>query len=263
MKQNRPHLEKGENRFYGHNACIALWQNRPQDMIRVYIRKDIAEHYEPLLTDCSRLKKSYHLVAEQDLERLTDSVHHQGICIVAKERRLLSENLMFQRLNAKRTLLLFIDGVKNPHNLGAMMRTAAHFGLPYLLCQAGDIVRISPSANRTSEGGAECVELVEINDVEKTFSRLKNMGFGIFGLEPGEKKQTLFNTRLPERLVFVMGSEVSGLSDKMKAMLDASIEIPGTGAVESINVSVAAALAMYEFQRQGAERSVRIVREKT
>jgi TrmH RNA methyltransferase len=236
---------------------------RPKDVIRVYVKKDRAEDFAILLEWCAKHKKSYHLVSEADLERLTDTKHHDGICMVAKERRPLREGDLFRELGGGRNLVLFLDGVGNPHNLGAILRTAAHFGVKYVAGAADELPRISPSANRTSEGGAEHVSLVRVEDTERFFDRLKSMGFQIYGFDPGEKAVPLFDTRLAEKAVFVMGAEVSGLSGLVRELSDVRVKIPGTGVIESLNVSVAAALAMAEFQRQAAPgRSVRIVKTK-
>lgn len=258
---NRPHLSKDEHRYYGKNACLALWKNRPQDLIRVYVRSDLEQEFKELLQDCAKTRKSFHLVREQDLEKLTDTVHHQGICVVAKERKILNEGDFFRQLKRDENLLLYLDGVSNPHNLGAILRTAAHFGLNYVLIPKGSVVRLAPSANRTSEGGGEFVTLVNVENVQKFFDRLRNESFQVYGFEPSEKSTPLFETRLGEKAVLIMGAEVEGISPLVRSQMHASIRIPGTGAIESLNVSVAAALAMAEFRRQKQERQVRIVKK--
>ncbi len=257
---NRPHLSKDELRYYGRNACLALWQMRPKDIIRVYVKKDLSETFAPLLKFCSQQRKSYHLVSEGDLERLTDSKHHEGICVVAKERQTLREQDFFKELSSQRNLVLFLDGVGNPHNFGAILRTAAHFGVRYVAGLAEELPRISPSANRTSEGGAEHVSVVKVKDTEQFLDRLKGLGFQVYGFDPGEKAISLFDSRIAQKAVFVMGAERSGLSGLLRSLSDVQVRIAGTGAVESLNVSVAAALAMAEFQRQGQQGQVRLVK---
>lgn len=257
--RQRPHLAKDELRYYGKYACLELWKVRPKDLIRVYVRRDLADEFAELLGDCARRRKSYHLVDDTDLERLAGSLHHQGICVVAKERRALREGDFFRELSAMRQLILYLDGVGNPHNLGAILRTAAHFGIRYVAGPAAALPRLSAAAARTSEGGAEHVALVRVDAPAKFLGRLRKQGFLVYGLEPGPSPLSLPGSRLPERLVFVLGAEVEGISE-VRAELDALIRISGTGAVESLNVSVAAAIAMAEFSRQSSERQVRIVK---
>lgn len=258
----RPHLGKDELRYHGFNACLALWENRPKDVIRVYVDKSRSEDFAVLLEWCAKHKKAYHLVTEPELERLTDTVHHDGICMIAKERMPLRDKELYGEIGGGRTLILFLDGVGNPHNLGAILRTAAHFGVKYVAGAADELPRISPAANRTSEGGAEHVSLVRVEDTERFFDRLISMGFQVYAFDPGEKAVPLYETRLAEKSIFVMGAEVTGLSGLVKELADTKVKIPGTGVIESLNVSVAAALAMAEFQRQGLTKgSVRIVKK--
>jgi TrmH RNA methyltransferase len=262
-RPQRPHLAKDEIRYYGRNACLALWKNRPKDLIRVYVRRDLADHYAELLEDCARHRKSYHLVDEADLERLASSLHHQGVCVVAKERRALREGDFFREIRSERQLVLFLDGVGNPHNLGAILRSAAHFGVKYVAAPAEVLPRLSPAAARTSEGGGELVSLIRVEEPVGFLARMRKQGWSVMGLEPNpEAPRSLYApTRLPDRLVFVLGGEVEGISPEVASELDASVQIPGTGSIESLNVSVAAALAMSEFSRQSAERQVRIVKK--
>lgn len=257
----RPHLADDEMRYLGANSCLAVWKFRPKDVIRVYVQKDLSDKYGELLEFCAKNKKSYHLVSAGELEKLTDSKHHEGICIVAKEKRTLRENDLFRLLDGSRQLILYLDGVGNPHNLGAILRTAAHFGVNFVCGERAELPRISPAAHRTSEGGAEHASLVLVEEPERFFDRLKGLGFQIYAFDPNAQANSLFESRIAERAVFVMGAEGSGVSGLIHALADAKLKITGTGAVESLNVSVAAALAMAEFHRQGKQGSVRIVKK--
>ena len=262
-RPNRPHFNKNELHFYGQNACLALWRNRPKEILKVYVHRDLSDEFSDLLKYCASQRKSYHLVGESDLERLTDSVHHQGICIVAEGRRPLRDQDLFRELGSGRTLILYLDGVGNPHNLGAILRTAAHFGVKYVAVPKDSFVRLSPAANRTSEGAAEFVSIVTVENPEKFFDRLHQSGFGTYDFAAHEKNASLYDTRLAERSLFVLGNEVAGVSSAVNSLVERGLRIPGTGAVESLNVSVAAALATAEFFRQASQKSVRIVKSRT
>jgi TrmH RNA methyltransferase len=222
----------------------------------------MAAEFGDLLDFCAENRKSYHLVGPEDLEKLTDSVHHQGICIIARTRPLLREDQFFRELGGGRSLVLYLDGVGNPHNLGAILRTAAHFGLRYLCVPQESLSRLSPAIFRTAEGGAEFVSVVRVEDPEKFLDRLHGSGFHLYAFDPGATAQSVFETRLNERSAFIFGAEVEGLSGLVRSIVETKLSIPGTGAVESLNVSVAAALAMAEFHKQGTQRSVRIVKNK-
>ncbi len=261
---SRPHLAENELRYHGKNACLALLKNRPQDIVRAYVHNEKSEEFAPLIEFCAKNHKAYHLVDLPDLERLTDSIHHQGVCVVARTKHFFKEEVFFHELGAHRTLVIYLDGVANPHNLGAILRTAAHFGVKWICVPKDEITKISPALYRTAEGGAEIVNLVRVEDTEKFLDRLRGGGFQLYAFEPGAKAIPLFETRLNEKSVFVFGAEVEGLSGLVKSIVETKVTIPGTGSIESLNVSVAAAVAMAEFERQGqAPRSVRIVKSKS
>src|SRR5690606_31421041 len=125
---------------------------------------------------------------------------------------------------------------------------AAHFGVKYIAGPKDTLLRISPAAHRTSEGAAEYVSMVRVDDAEAFLDRLHKSGFQIYTLEPAATgAQSLFQTRLAEKSVFVLGGEVEGISGLVRAIKDVALHVPGTGAMESLNVSVVAALAMAEF----------------
>ncbi|MGZ3651785.1 MAG: TrmH family RNA methyltransferase [Bdellovibrionota bacterium] len=258
----RPHLGENELRYHGKNACLGLWKSRPDDIVRVYVLREKAAEFAPLIEYCAKNHKSYHLVGEDDLERLSDSTHAQGICMIARAKRFFGEEAFFRELGAHRTLVLYLDGVANPHNLGAIIRTAAHFGVKFVCVPKDEISKISPALYRTAEGGAELVNVVRIEDAEKFLDRLRSQGFQLYAFEAGPKSMSLFDTRLNEKSVFVFGAEVDGLSGLVRSVVESKVQIPGTGGVESLNVSVAAAVAMAEFEKQGITRTVRIVKKK-
>lgn len=258
---NRPHLGDDELRYLGKNACLALLAKRPEDIVRIYVLRELASEYKPLIEYCTTNRKSFHLVDAPDLERLTDSVHHQGIVVVARARQFVSEKRFFGELGAKRTLVLFLDGVGNPHNLGAILRTAAHFGVNFVCVPEEELSKISPAIYRTAEGAAEIVSIVRVEDSEKFLDQLQHSGFHLYAFEAANS-QSVFETRLNEKSVFVFGAEVEGISGLVRSIVETRLSIPGTGAVESLNVSVAAAIAMAEFGKQGTQKSVRIVKTK-
>ncbi len=258
---NRPHLAEDELRYHGKNACLALWKQRPDDLVRVYVLRELAAEFSELLESCAKNRKSYHLVDANDLERLTDSVHHQGICVIARARRFFGEENFFRELGSGRALVLYLDGVANPHNLGAILRTAAHFGVKFICVPKEEITKLSASLYRTAEGAAEVVSLVRVEDSEKFLDRLQSMGFHLYAFEAAGSR-SLFETRINEKAAFIFGAEVEGLSGLVRSIVETKVSIPGTGAVESLNVSVAAALAMAEFAKQGSQRTIRIVKKQ-
>lgn len=245
-----PRPERAEVKYHGIAACIALWNRRSDDVLRVYVERSCLDNFSELLKACSKERKPYHVVDADDLERLTETVHHGGICILALEHRSLTlEQLrLVMRDNAKRQLLVYLDGVENPHNLGAIVRSCAHFGASFVLGAKGQLPRLSPSACRIAEGGAEHVTLVPLDKPLADLNELIADGFTLVGTSV-TKGKSVYEFKFPPRVILVMGAESEGMSDELQAKTADVIRIPGTGAVESLNVSVAFAVFASEFFR--------------
>ena len=235
-----------EIKYYGIHACLALFAKRRQDITRVYLDESNVKEFSPLLKWCAKEKKVYRIIPPAELNKVADAIHHDGICIVAKELSPLTETQFRATLPkiSDKICLIYLDGVQNPHNIGSIIRTAAHFGIPYILGEK--LAPLSPSACRIAKGGAEVVPLVSLAKPIETLSWLEKQGFTVAGTS-SHKGTPLFKYKFAPRSIVAMGSESVGVRE---ALLKNSIQIPGTGAVESLNVSVATALCMGEYYRQ-------------
>jgi len=242
-----------EQKYYGIHACWTIWEKRPEDIVRVYIEQSNVKAFSPLLKWCAQNKKAYHIIPTAELDKVTDSVHHEGVCILAKEVTVLSEQEMRRILAAEKraVCLLYLDGVENPHNLGSILRTAAHFGIPYILGEK--LPPLSASACRIAKGGAEMVRLVALKKPIQTLEWLKQRGFSFFGTS-SHGGTSLYQTRFPPKTILAMGAESEGVSKALMKLASQSIKISGTGIVDSLNVAVATALCIGEYCRQHGNR---------
>ena len=236
--------------IYGHRASFAVWKRRPQDIIRVYCTEERMSDYRDLLKLCAQEKKAYHLVTDAELRKITDSVHHEGVALLVRLQKSLQESEFFEEIRHAKTPspLIFTDGVSNPHNLGAMSRTMAHFGARYLIGDKTELPKMSASWTRLSEGGMEFVTLVEVRSKPEFLGQLKKQGYSIIGLS-SHARQSIYKTELPQKAIFVLGNEITGMSDEVTRALTQRLVIPGTGAVASLNVSVASAICLSEWAR--------------
>lgn len=244
-----------EVKYYGIAACQALWEQRPHDIIRVYLEEPLIPKFTPLLRWAATKRKAYHIVAADDLERLTDSIHHQGICILARERSALefSDLLGLIREDQGRQLLVYLDGVENPHNLGAIVRSCAHFGVRFILGAEGRLPKLSGAACRVAEGGAEQVGLVLLRQPARQLQQLQELGFQMIATAGG-RGGSLYQHIFAPRTLLILGAEGEGISGTLFELAERAIRIPGSGAVESLNVSVAFAVCAGEYYRQQLPR---------
>ncbi len=236
-----------EQKYYGIHAALTIWEKRPQDIVRVYLHESNIKTFKPLLKWCADKKKVYRVVPVDELNRITDSVHHEGVCVLAKELQPIGFAECLASLKSPKICLLYLDGVQNPHNIGSILRTAAHFGVPYIL---GDRLPIlSPSACRIAKGGTEMVRLVQLDKPIAAINRLKKEGFAFIGTS-SHATASLYQYQYPARTILAFGSEAEGMSKELLNLTTQKLQIPGTGFVESLNVSVATSLCLGEYTRQ-------------
>ncbi|HEX7916802.1 TrmH family RNA methyltransferase, partial [Rudaea sp.] len=145
-------------------------------------------------------------------------------------------------------LLIWLDGVGNPHNVGALLRSAANFNARGAILPAG-APALSGAAMRVAEGGAEVVPLAQAAAGEDVFASLHDAGFAVAATVP-RAGWGLYENKLPDRLALILGAEGEGMSARLIADADLRLTIPGTGAVESLNVSASAAVLFAEYWRQ-------------
>jgi TrmH RNA methyltransferase len=264
LKTSRPrHRAKTEEIFHGLRACEALFATRAKEIIRVYVSHGRQRQLAKLLAWSAKEKKGYQIVADENLERLTKSIHHEGVAILATQIKrwdlatLLAHVAQAKPRSSARSTgkvgippLLYLDGVQNPHNLGSILRTAAHFGAAAVIGKAGDLPPLSPAAVRVAEGAAEHVPVCDCADPAHDLGRLKQVGYQVV-VTSSRRGESVFATPLGPRVVLVLGSEGEGVSRPIDALADRRVMIPGTGAVESLNVSVACGVVLAAaWQRQ-------------
>lgn len=240
-----------EAKYYGVHACSMLAERRPEAIIRVYLDESNLKAFGPLLKWCASQRIAYHIIPTAELDRVSDSVHHEGVCILAKELPILSEEQLIASLKTlpSAVCLLYLDGVENPHNLGSILRTTAHFGIPYILGE--NLPALSGSCCRIAKGGAEVVRLVALRKPLELLSKLQKNGFSLVATS-AHKGESLYKFSFPSRTVLAIGSESKGLKPAFLKAAAGSVRIPGTGIMESLNVSVAAGLCIGAYCRQHA-----------
>ncbi len=233
-----------EVRVAGVHAAHATFKARPDDIIRVYVEESRVKEFGPLLSACAKARKAYHILDSEALDKVAGTTHHEGVCLVARRR--LAPPL--DELAAQKTgVILLLEGVANPHNVGAILRVAAFFGAHAVLV-VGKPQPISAAVYRTAEGGAEFVPLLFVPTVSGALSRLAEDGWKIWGTA-GRSKHTLWSKSLPERVVLVFGSEREGMSRAAVSACERVVSIPGTGHLDSLNVSCAASTVLGEYRR--------------
>jgi TrmH RNA methyltransferase len=243
------HTKKNqEMKVYGRHACLKVFQKRPTDIIRAYVTREGVFEYRELMKFLADQKLAYHIVEKEEIDTVTRATHHENICLVIKTKKLPEVKEMLAAPG--RSLILCLEEVENPHNLGAIMRSAAHFGVTGILYEAKVPVALTGSAIRTAEGGAESVPALHLANWSDILDLAKKSGFKTFATSSHEG-ESLFKMDFPEKSLLFLGAEGVGLSEKLLKKMNQLVMIPGTGEVESLNVSNATTAILTEWYRQG------------
>ncbi|WP_082538686.1 TrmH family RNA methyltransferase [Lysobacter sp. Root494] len=232
-----------ELRVYGLNAVHAVFARRPQAIRKLYLAEARIPAVQPLLKWCVANRVGYRVVDEEDLGRLASSTHHEGVIADVMREEPLSLSAWLRDLPAGPQCALWLDGVGNPHNFGAILRSAAHFGVSAILLPKHSPLALSGAAARVAEGGAEAVPMVRLGRQDNAIAQLRSAGFALAATVVQGGKD-VFDATLQQRLVFVLGSEGEGMDRELAAACDVRVSIPGTGAVESLNVAAATAVLL-------------------
>ncbi len=237
--------------IYGENACRAAFFNRFDDVIKAFFTAESAPRFGDAMRALASERKAYKVVDDAELERITGSQHHGGISLVVRKPPVLSvQGYLKGMADVERDCVLALENIGNPHNLGAIMRSAAHFGVKGIILPEPDML-FSGSAARVAEGGAEVLYPIFSPDFAQGLSAFRKAGYSLVTTS-SHRGTDLYHSKLPNKVVIVFGEESSGVSKKVAAMGDLPINISGTGAVESLNVSVATALILGEWWRQNS-----------
>jgi TrmH RNA methyltransferase len=232
-----------ELRLYGLNAVHAVFARRPQAIRKLYLIESRIPALQPLLKWCVANRVGYRVVEEQDLDRLAASTHHEGVIAEVLREEPLAMSNWLRDLPDGPQCALWLDGVGNPHNFGAILRSAAHFGISAILLPKHSPLALSGAAARVAEGGAEAVPMVRMGRQDNALAQLRSAGF-MLAATLVKGGTDVFDASPPQRLVFVLGSEGEGMDRELAATCDLRVSIPGSGAVESLNVAAATAVLL-------------------
>jgi RNA methyltransferase, TrmH family len=232
-----------EFRLYGLNALKAVFAKRPQAIRKLYLAEARIPQLQPLLKWCVANRVGYRVVEDGDLQKLAASAHHEGVVADVLREEAQSLTAWLRDLPAGPQCALWLDGVGNPHNLGAILRSAAHFGVAAILLPKHSTLALSGAAARVAEGGAEAVPFVRLGRDDNAIAQLHGAGFALAATVV-RGGTDLFKAELPQRLVYVLGAEGEGMSAELVAACDMRVSIPGSGAVESLNVASATAVLL-------------------
>jgi 23S rRNA (guanosine2251-2'-O)-methyltransferase len=213
------------------------------------------DRLERLIALCRSTGVRVSLESREQLTRLARTDAHQGVLAVVRERKFLTiEDLLESKRDGERRFFLALDGVEDPHNLGALLRTADGAGVDGVVLPERRSAPVTATVAKTSAGASEHVRIARVTNLVRSLEQMKQNNVWVIGLdERGTPDYMDFD--FSTDCVLVLGREGAGLHDLVKKTCDYLLRIPMAGQVSSLNVSVAGAIVMYEAMRQRRQAS--------
>lgn len=247
-------LTKPENHFViGRNAVLESLRFNGDRVVRLF-HVDVSDaRVAEALKLAEELKIKSLSVTNQALSDALNSDSHQGIALESLPHLKLSVEELCMEAEANpqaQSILVAVDGVTDPQNLGAILRACECFGVRALIFSRNRVAPITPTVTKASAGASELVPLVSVPNLAQALEVLKGSGYWVLATSLGEDARPMSSVKLPEKTVLVLGSEGRGVQRLVRDRADFSVFIPMLGKIDSLNVSQAAATFLYEISRQ-------------
>lgn len=235
----------------GFHAVAAVLSQSPDRVLRLLIRKDRSDQRVQELANAARAQGIAVEKAGEDAMQALFAGNHQGVVAICRPARSLDDGGLADHLDQldHAPLLLALDGVTDPHNLGACLRSADGAGVDAVILPKDRSVGPGPVVSRVASGAAEVIPIAMVTNLARTMQELKSRGVWITGTDD-QAPAPIWQTDLTGPRLIVLGSEGRGMRRLVREHCDETMSIPMAGVVSSLNVSVAAGVCLFEALRQ-------------
>jgi len=242
---------------FGIHAVAALLARNPERVAEVVaLDGRVDKRMQQLLQQAERAGLRVQKLGRAKLDQLVEDGNHQGIAArinaqsaEAAAKQWSEGDLVGLIEQAAKPLVLVLDGVTDPHNLGACLRSADAAGVTAVIVPKDNAASLTPAVRKVACGAAEVIPFIQVTNLARTLKQMQEMGLWIVGTT-GEAEQTLYEQDFKGPIVIVMGAEGSGMRRLTKEHCDFLVKLPMAGSVSSLNVSVATGICLFEAVRQ-------------
>ncbi|MGD2187544.1 MAG: 23S rRNA (guanosine(2251)-2'-O)-methyltransferase RlmB [Desulfobacterales bacterium] len=238
--------------LYGFHPVYEALRAGRRTFHEIYIsKKTLSKRIEPIASEAARKQLQLKKVSSDRLQAIVGGVTHQGVAAKVSAYPLLDDADLLQVAGSSDhpPLLLLLDHIVDPHNLGAIIRTAVCAGIDAVILPKDRSASPSPVVSRVSAGALEYMRVAQVNNIVRFVNTLKDKDFWIVGLDQNAV-QSVYDADLTGAVGLVVGGEEKGIRTLVKQNCDFLVSIPQTAKVGSLNASVAGAIVMYESYRQ-------------
>ncbi len=237
---------------FGLHAVLALLSRQPERVIRLAILSERHDQKMQSLLDLAKQRNiKIELLSRAALDQLVHQANHQGVVAYCHPAKRYAEHDLPHLLEnlTSPAFLLILDGIQDPHNLGACLRSADAAGVHAVIAPKDKSVGLTPAVCKVASGAAETVPFIQVTNLARTLRFLKEQNIWLFGAA-GEAEQNIYQADLNVSLAIIMGAEGDGMRRLTREHCDLLLHIPMQGSVSSLNVSVATGVFLFEAVRQ-------------
>ena len=232
----------------GRNAVLEALKNG-REIDYIYIKKGENEgSINKIIGKAKDMKIMIKVVDKNKLDEMSESKNHQGIIAVANEYRYFELEEILEQTREKAGFFLILDEIEDPHNLGAIIRSAEASGVDAIIIPKRRACQVNATVEKTAAGATSHIKIVRGTNLAQTRGKLKEAGIWIYSVDMDGADYT--KTDLKGKIALVIGNEGKGISRLVKEKSDFTVSIPMKGHINSLNASVAASILMFEAVRQ-------------
>jgi 23S rRNA (guanosine2251-2'-O)-methyltransferase len=248
-------MAKNEELVFGIHAINALISSAPERFIEIWLLKGREDDRTmPIINLARKYGISVQMVQRKFLDEKSEGEQHQGVVARVRPGKVFTENDLDDIIEAAEKkdippFILILDGVTDPHNLGACLRNADAAGVQAIVVPKDNAAQLTATVRKVAVGAAEFVPLVQVTNLARTMKHLQKMGVWIVGTA-GETDTCLYDVKLAGPMALVMGAEGKGMRRLTRENCDQLVKLPMAGSVSSLNVSVATGICLFEMVRQ-------------
>ena len=238
--------------IFGFHSIESMLKSNAELVLNVLIqneRKD--KRINELINTLSSQKISYSFADKATLDKISKGELHQGVISSVIPSSILNEESLIKSITRfnQNSLILILDSIQDPRNLGACLRSANAAGVSHVIINKDGSAPINSLVHRTSAGAINNLQIFHVTNLSRTIQQIKKRDIWVLGLD-GNTESSIYNVNLTGSIAIVVGSEGKGIRSLIKKNCDQIVSIPMAGNIESLNVSVATAIALFESKRQ-------------
>jgi len=236
--------------IFGFHSVESLIKNDPVNILQLLVEKNRSDkRIVQLINYAESQGISVEYLKKTDIEKQAESKKTQGVAVRYKASAQKPSKSLDQILQKENAFLLVLDGVTDPHNLGACLRTADAAGIDAVIVPKDRAAGLTPTARKVACGAAESVPFFQVTNLARTLKGLKDHDVWITGTA-GEAENNLYDVQFAGKIALIMGAEEKGMRRLTRENCDQLVKLPMAGQVESLNVSVATGVCLFEIVRQ-------------